>query len=414
MLLVPEASAQDDIQSNAAIVTMEDAIARVLNAAPMIEASKEAVHASEGVLRQARVRPNPELSWEAADIIGSGPFEGIDRAEITLGIEQRIERGGKRNARIGLAAADRDLSALSAVATHADAIYLTRQAYIDAAAALATMRNAALRVEVTRALATEVKQRVQSARDSLAAAERAETRALEAEMALAQADQAFSLAKKRLAGLWGAITDDFAIDTTLLFAVHPVDEAGLTARREAALDLTIAKTRMERATAALTLEQANAKQDPRIKLGVRRFQLSDDIAGVVSFSMPLALFNTNRGNIARAAAEQRQAEWLAREVKQRFDRDFASYVTALRAAFDEAMAYRSKILPTAQAALQETRHGYGRGAFSYLEVLDAQRALQDISAREILALKRFHLANAALERLLASSSGTFPDQENTQ
>jgi cobalt-zinc-cadmium efflux system outer membrane protein len=45
--------------------------------------------------------------------------------------------------------------------------------------------------------------------------------------------------------------------------------------------------------------------------------------------------------------------------------------------------------------------GYARGAFSYLDVLDAQRLLFDLREQRLNLLRTYHLAEAALARIQA-------------
>ena len=77
--------------------------------------------AAEARVRQARVRPNPELGLEAENAFGSGPFSGYDNAETTLSLSQDLELWGRRGARVDVARADagtaglrRDLATIEA------------------------------------------------------------------------------------------------------------------------------------------------------------------------------------------------------------------------------------------------------------------------------------------------------------
>ena len=58
------------------------------------------VERAEGLARQARTRPNPSVSAMTENIGGQRPYGGFDRAESTLQLNQLIELGGKRSARI--------------------------------------------------------------------------------------------------------------------------------------------------------------------------------------------------------------------------------------------------------------------------------------------------------------------------
>ena len=408
--LVFQARAQD----GAAVLTMEEAVARALDAAPSLSAGNETVRAAGGALLQARLRPNPRLSFQAENVVGSGAFGAFDRAEFTLGIDQRIERGGKRRARVGLAEADRALARLEATLARHDVTFETRRAYVEAMAAAAVLGNAERRAGIAAELQETVRRRVQGARDSVAAEQRVAVRALEAEADVEQARQALDLAKRSLAALWGGAGDGFAIDRAGFFDVPAADEAALRDRLDNAPEVLMARHAVDRAGAALTLERARAKQDPTVGLGLRRFEATNDVAAMVSVSLPLALFDANRGNIDRAAAERRRAQWQAGDARLRLERAMGIHLATLRAAGAEAAALRDRILPTAQAALDETRAGYGRGAFTYLEILAAQTALQDLRAREIAALQRSHLAKAALDRLLATSDDAVSGEETSQ
>ena len=98
------------------------------------------------------------------------------------------------------------------------------------------------------------------------------------------------------------------------------------------------------------------------------------------------------------------AWWLAVRVMQRFARRLPSaparpprarWIAAGAAVLLLALV----MIPRAAEAARSARDGYDRGAFSYLEVADTQRALVDLRAREIAALKKFHEAQAVIDRL---------------
>lgn len=396
------------------VVTMQDAIARALQAAPSISAGEEAVRASGGALRQARARPNPTASFQADQLAGSGAFSGIDRAEFSISVDQRIERGGKRRARVGLAEADRDLARLSASIARHEVIFDTRRAYVEAMAAAAALSIAESRVDAARDLEQTVSGRVRSARDPAAAEQRVAAAALEARSDVEQARYALRRAKRQLSALWGEAGDRFDVDRARLFDIAPVDAAALTARLDDVPDLLAARTTVQRAAAALVLERARARQDLTIGLGLRQFQETDDVAAIVSFSMPLAFFDTNKGNIARAVAQRRRADLLARDARLRLDRALTADLETLKAAHAQARAFRDEIIPKARTALDATRAGYARGAFSYLDILDAQAALETFQTREISALTRFHLAKASLDRLSAAYDGPLASEETSK
>ncbi len=411
--LIPQVWAQNDVPDEPLpIVTLKAALARVLEVAPVIKARGEAMNASDGTLEQAGIRPTPSFSLEAENILGTGIFNGFNQTETTFSLDQKIERGGKRGARIGLAESERHITRLSALVTRQNVIFEVRKAYIDAMTSAAVLKNAQNRAETTQKLVEVVNLRIRSARDSSAAGERLTARIMAENADVDQARYALNNAKRRLSALWGEASYDFTIDKDSFYdALYQAKPAQPSHR---APDLRLAKATEKRASAALILEQANSKLDPTLRLGVRQFQRSGDVAAVMSFSMPFSFSNSNSGNIARAAAERRRSMWLSRDAKMQFDRDYNSNLETLRAARAEIDAFRNGIIPQAKSALDKTRIGYGRGAFIYLDVMEAQRTLQEYQTRETLALRRFHLAAAALDRLSAAYEGPLSVEGNIQ
>lgn len=69
------------------------------------------------------------------------------------------------------------------------------------------------------------------------------------------------------------------------------------------------------------------------------------------------------------------------------------------------------VIPQAERALALSQDGYNRGAFSYLDVLEAQRALSDARQARVEALRSYHFNEATLDRLTARFAETLPGQE---
>lgn len=408
-----EALAQTAPPQEGGVLTLEDAILRALNAAPGLRASQEAVHAASAGVRQAGMRPNPELGLEAENIAGSGALNGLDAGEYTLSISQRFERG-KRGARKALARSDLNLARHGQDRTRLGLIFTAQTAYIEASSAQAAFENAVAREAVAQNLEAIVRQRVERARDPSATLHQATLETFEATAERDQSRRALDLAKQQLTSLWGTPSADFRLDSTG-FSRLTDDNTDTTAEGDKfSPQLALARAGVARAEAAVKLERARAKQDPTISIGVRHFQIDDEVAGLVSFSMPLALFDTNRGNIDRAHAQRRQAEWEAADARRAFERRHLTLRETLAAARADALSVKSKLIPAAEKSLDAARQGYEAGAFSYLGVLDAERVLRDLKAREVTAFKKFHMTRADLNHLLARYREPLPGEETQQ
>jgi len=75
-------------------LTMRDALGRALEANPRLTAAERDVGIATGLKVQAGALPNPNLSFELDNALGSGPFKGLQSAETTLQLSQLVELAG--------------------------------------------------------------------------------------------------------------------------------------------------------------------------------------------------------------------------------------------------------------------------------------------------------------------------------
>jgi cobalt-zinc-cadmium efflux system outer membrane protein len=352
------------------------------------------VTAAEAQIAQSGVLPNPTLEAEIENAAGSGRFSGFDQAEMTLGVSQRLERGGKREGRVALAQAERDTAALERDRARATVAFEARKAFVELFAAEIARDNAAARLKAAGEIQAMAARRVAAARDPLTTKLRAEIQTAEAKTARDQADREVKNAKRTLALLWGDPAASFDIDAAALR--NPPRERMTTGT---APDLKASELAARRAARKVDLEKANASTDVSLGVGIRRFEEGGEVAGVLSLSMPIAIFDDNQANIDRAAAEQRAADLDAADTRQRHQTTLIALEEEEARARAELDALRADLLPRARAALAEARRGYNAGAFSYQDVAEAQRTLGDLTTREVAALRSLHIAAATLDRI---------------
>lgn len=397
-------------QSGQRLMSLDTAIRRAVIAAPSLRSRTEEITGSIAAIRQAGVKPNPEIDLDLEDILGSGDFSGFESSQTTLGIGKRFERGGKRQARVSLAESTRDIAELKWQRTRLDVIFAAQKAYVEVMAASAKYVNAQNRYRLAADLEKAVLKRVNAALDSEAAAQRIAIQKLEAQTNLDQAQRAVARAKRQLSMLWGSRSTNYSVDARQLYRIKAIGPLVNGVPPESIPDIALTMASKSKADAAIALEVARSKQDPTVKMGIRHFAETDDVAAIVSFSMPLALFDTNRNNIDRAVAEREKVDWDAVDIRSRYHRRVATLVDTISAAKSEALTIRGNVIPRAKKSLGSVRRGYERSAFTYLEVLEAQRTLRDLQAREILALTKFHMNKAELDRMTARHSAQFPGE----
>lgn len=400
-----ETAAASAADTRLALLSYDEALSRTLEASPLLRAGSFGIDAATASIDQAGTRPNPEIGVEVENFTGTGPYSQFGSTETTISYSQRLERGGKRAARVALAQADRDVAKLDMDRTKLDVENSVRQAWITMLQAAAEVRNAEQRVTLASEIGDIVRRRVKAARDPIAAGLRADNQVAEARTELERAQHSLETAKRSLASLWGGRDADFSFDDREFYDFNRSYPrlAGEVPSEVVPADIAILLAEAQRASRSYELEKTKTKQDPSIGVGIRRFENGNDFAGIVSFSIPLALYDTNRGNINRAMAEKQQAEWLLAEGRRRFSAELQRQLGEFNAAKAEATSVSNDLVPRAQAAIESLRDGYNRGAFSYTEVSDAERSLVDLRDRENAALLRLHQASAAIDRLVAGA-----------
>ena len=122
------------------LLTLEAALARagIVDSAdeppenPRLIGPRAEADAARALVDQARLRPNPEIAFEAENIAGSGAFSGLQATEYTLSLSQRLELGGKQGARVRAAQAEARVATLSGALSVAQLGRSVRERYVEA------------------------------------------------------------------------------------------------------------------------------------------------------------------------------------------------------------------------------------------------------------------------------------------
>ncbi|MCH2547827.1 MAG: TolC family protein [Alphaproteobacteria bacterium] len=387
-------------QHQASMITLKNAIAKAIEASPRLKAGAAGVEMAKGLHEQAGYLPNPEMGVQAENIAGSGRFSGISGAEITYGLSQQIEIGGKRSNRIAAAEQSMALSKLEMQIERLDLERDVHVAYTEAVAAQKTLRLAEERKELAEQLHQTVKKRVQAAREPEIQQSKAKIGVSTANFNLARAKRELTHTKHVLSSLWAGHESHFHMaDEHFYILTAPPREHEIEAQLDKTPDLKHWEIEHQRRKALAALEVARAMPNPEFAIGVRDLRGVDEQAFVVGVSVPIPVWNANRGNIASARSEVVQAESQGRSAELTLRNAAFQHLEDLINAYEQAEALKSDIIPSAEKAFSLAHEGYEAGSFPYLEVLDAQRTLFEVKEQYVEALRAYHTASANVERL---------------
>ncbi len=370
-------------------VDLAAAIALALDHHPGLRAAAEEVAASEADVIQAGRRPNPELAW-----LREGHRAGSRTT--TFQVNQPIELGGKRAARIAVAE-----GALAVAggqqqerrqALRADVI----AAFYAALGARERQQLAQATLELAGKGVDAVDRRVKAGKVSPIDAGKARLAQADARLDETRADADAAIALARLHALTGqavAPREDAA----------PLPEPGpLPAVQAAAADspaVRHARRQLALQQANVGLARANRLPDLTLTVGSQRDEQLGGRQAVVGLAVPLPLFDRNDGNVAAAQARIRQAEAALQAAELATRNEVTAAWLRYRQARDEALALERDVVAEARAVYESTLRGFDFGKFSYLDVLDAQRTWFGARARRLQATQEAWQAHAALLRL---------------
>lgn len=380
------------------VLTLDEALRQAGAVSPANEVAALGVEAAEASRRVAALRPNPTLNADVENVIGTGPYRGINESETTIGFALPLELGGKRSARVGVANAQTARARIEAIITAADLRLKVTQAYIEAASAERRLAVAQDQVRITAENLRIARDRVEAGANSPIDEQRAALLASNAGAELERARQTVEATQITLTQYIGGVAsvtlDQAWFDDVALIPAGPL----MPVSAEGTLALAAAAADVRTADAELRLARSQRIPDLTVSAGTRRLQASGDMAMVFGVSVPLPVFNNGRAAVDRASALRNQSD--ARRRLARFEAEQA--ITAARADRDRAAASvraSGPALKAAQEAARIARIGYGEGKFDQLVLLEAEQALLDARTAAIDARNQYHDAEARLARL---------------
>ena len=392
--------------ASAQSLTLRQALTLARDSDVGLAASEARIEAASGALRQAGVSPNPQIGVEVENFPRSNLNTPFHRSEATLYYQRTVERGGKLEARINASRADLEVVRLRRIVRGLDLFQNVEAAWNEAVAAEASVQIAAEQLETVQAFQEEVRRRVEAARDPLFAGARVDTQVIQAQIAFDQARLVADNARRALAAYWSNPSDQ-----PLDVSEFEDTEVGLPALPAQSVDLALLEAVRETADAQIAVEQSRAVPDLTLRGGVRYIEDGRDLAFVVGGSLPIGIYDTNRGNIERAEAERLAADREIAAARLARVRDTVRLQARIEANAAEAIRIEAEVLPKAEETVTLVRDGFNRGGFSYIDVIDAQRALIEARMRRIEALKALHTDRAALNRLAATHADLISNEE---
>ncbi len=390
----------DSVYKNRQTLTLEQVTDIALKYSPELKSVSNDIEIAKANKLQAGAYNNPEIFFEAENILGSGVYNEFDSAEYNAGISQEFELGRKRDARKQIA-----LSQIDQAELKIDIIKqkIKREIHLAYAQILSEEEELELsykQVSLAKDMLKSVSKRVKQAAESEIQQSKAEIMLSNAELKLKQNKNRLKYSKAKLARLMGIEKIDFSLDHSHFFEANkPKEVEHYTAKIGNISDIKQFEYIKAELAANLKYNEYESLPNPNVNIGYRNFSDSDDHAFIVGVSLPIPVFNKNEGGIAKARAELSKADSSLSLLKLELEQQVLEQWQMLNSSYLEVEELKKSLIPSAEKAFNQASSNYERGKFSYLEVLDTQRTLSEVKEQYYQSLKNYHIAQANIERL---------------
>ncbi|MEM5513317.1 TolC family protein [Pseudoalteromonas sp. AS84] len=348
---------------------------------------------------QAALAPNPEMSFEAENFLGTHGSHAFSGAQYTLALSQLIELGDKRQNRVNYATANIKAQTIEYKNTRLALFATTTERYYQVLKFQALIALNSERKSTVKQALKAIEKRAEAGAVSQADVTRMRYALSQVDLNTAMLQSEFERSRLALNELWQEqlLSDYYAGDLSTVTELK--NEQALLDAVNTAPDFALLQQQYMQQTANLSLQKSNGESDLTLSGGVRYNQQTDASSFVFSFSMPLQLSNSNSGNIEAAQSQlallNEQQGQLRIQLRQQIRTLYAYY----QGKAAQAMLLTQQVIPQAQTLIKQSLKSYQQGQISVLQLLDAQQALFDSKRALITTHSELYQVLLTLERL---------------
>jgi outer membrane protein, heavy metal efflux system len=368
---------------------------------PAIKAAGARIASAEGLLQQARLKPNPSLSFQSENwrMDGAPAFRPGQELDTFLYLSQPLETGGKRSRRSDEAQKE---IALARAEQEALQWKIRQEVRLAFQRALLAQEQMKMMKEGGKDLDQIVDyHRLRVEQGATAEADLIKVR-LERERYLLAESAAEAEAERSLLDVLRAMGEPVPYPPYQLAEIpdpaagNPLSENELRLRAvERRPDLRLARLHVERAQAALEMQKALAKPDVGLVMGYKRTGGYDTLLAGVTVSLPW--FDRNQGHVAHGLSELQRSELLHQAAQLHANAEISSAVASVRRKHAMIHQMETGVVERASESWRISLAAYQEGGTDLLHLLDAQRVLREVRLLQSRIRMEFRLSVMELE-----------------
>lgn len=357
-------------------------------------ASRRAITAAQASVDMAAGRPNPTVSLNTSGI-SAKHTASTDSLDTILRFDLPIERGGKRELRLGVAGALLEGSVFDQADSLRQQRMLAFQVYFDLKATEEKERINSESARLAHQILAKAELRLKAGDLSPADVARILTDTLRADSDASQAAVDHRRTRLVFAQLIAAEAEAPRIATSGPWpdlAPLPSEKATLETRP----DVIAAQRRLDAAEKFVDLAKAQQTRDVTIGAQIERNNQNSDANLIgVGVSIPLFTGYDFRGEIHRAYVDRDSAKDELERIKALAIGESSQFIFEAERQSERARHLRDEALPAAHRANAAVQLAFNQGAASVLDVIDARRSLYAVEIDTTNALAEAAKARAA-------------------
>jgi outer membrane protein, heavy metal efflux system len=389
-------------------ITLADAIKAALENNPDISAATHEINARESAQIQEGFLANPTFFSEFEEFGGSGELSGDDALGTTVGVSQEIPLAGKRAKRLRVAGYETVVARLEYQAKILALTSDVKKRFLKINSLeqglLLEKENIALLQDAHDVISRQIALGDISPLDE----KKARVELALAKTALSRAKRELEMARIELASSWGSRDVHFDQIELIDLEIRPLPkESDLWQAVQAHPEIGINRIQIERSKVSLALAKADAIPDLEVEGGVKYSNESNEHAYFIGFSMPIPVFDRNKGGILEASEKIKVGKKELDSSTLRMRTELAVLLEHLQIIDAELGTTETTIIPAAQEAYEAMKKAYQAGEKDYLELLDSQRTLLEVRRRNLLLEMEHHELIADLEGITGQDLESF-------
>lgn len=361
------------------VLSLEDVLKLVAEKNPAFRSFDFQLRAARSNLKQAGLWANPELSAEFEEVGWDAP--GFKESEFSVSLAQEFEFFGQRGARKNVAKTQIDATELRVKLSSFDLYLETKHRFYELAHAQQNVILSRKSVE----LAGEIVENTNYLLDKGAALQSefllARLEEQRAQLALDQAEQDVLAEEATLVSLWKGTASGIKVSTG-----KETDFTGLLDRialllnqADSTREIVQLLTELEIIQAEKRLAIAEARPAVTLSGGFKRLAEDDSNSFLFGVSLPIPFFNRNQGTRQSLDAQLRSLEYDLEKSKIESMSNIQSNIIRLKKSINSLTTVESLLLPTAEKAYQTLQNAYEAGRVPFTQLLEAERALNNLN-----------------------------------